>query len=127
MSSGGEFEAAALDACVPQGEPTVVPDKSFERGRTLPLKLQTSCGELPFTGSGGVPPRIVNLTRTGAAIDLLVLDPDAGDANNDGLDFRASGEQWIYDFPTRGLATGSYEISIETADGRTYTGAFILR
>jgi hypothetical protein len=67
------------------------------------------------------------LTREGDAIDLETIDPDAGMANDNGLLFRYSAPNWIYNLSTQGLAAGTYVVTIEMPDGLRYTAAFVLR
>ena len=121
------FQAPLAAPLVPEGNPVVLPNKAFKQGRTLPLKLQLFCGGLALTDSDVSPPQIVNLFRSGDPIDLETIDPDAGEANDNGLLFRSSDSKWIYNFKTKDLSTGTYTITIQMPDGRRFDGGFVLR
>jgi len=112
---------------VPDGEPVPLPDKAFKRGRTLPLKLQLFCGGTALTDADVAPPRIVALLRGGDAVALETIDPDAGEANDNGLLFRFSDGNWVYNFSTAGLTAGTYAITIEMPDGLRLSAAIVLR
>jgi hypothetical protein len=116
-----------LEPLVPWSDPVLIPDKAFKHGRTLPLKLQLSCGTTALTDADVAAPRIVSLVREGDAIDLETIDPDAGAANDNGLMLRYSAPNWIYNLSTQGLTTGTYVVTIETPDGLRYSAAFVLR
>jgi hypothetical protein len=116
-----------LEPLVPWTDPVIIPDKAFKQGRTLPLKLQLSCGATALTDADVAAPRIVALVREGDAIDLETIDPDAGAANDNGLLLRYSAPNWIYNLSTQGLTTGTYVITIEMPDGLRYSAAFVLR
>ncbi len=104
-----------------------LPDRAFKRGSTLPLKLQLLCGEMALTDENVAAPRIVGLTRNGDAVNLAIIDPDAGEANDNGVYFRYSEPNWVYNLSTRDLASGTYTIHIQMPDSRIYVAGFVLR
>lgn len=114
---------------VPEEETVApLPNMAFKLGRTLPLKLDYLCGAVPLTDAAGTaPPEIVGLERSGEAVPLEIIDPDAGAANDDGLAFRYSDEHWIHNFSTAGLGTGTFVITLELPDGRRFKSGFVLR
>ena len=60
-------------------------------------------------------------------MDLAIIDPDAGEANDNGLEFRYSEPNWVYNLSTKDLSTGTYELTIEMPDGQRYITGFVLR
>jgi len=104
-----------------------VPPKAFKRGSTLPLKLYLYCGSTMLTSAGVSPPLLVGLTRLGEEIPLNTIDPDSGEANDNGLLFRYAEPNWVYNFSTKDLSTGTYEIVIQMPDGRRFVAGFVLR
>ena len=111
------------------GDPIPLPDKAFKQGRTLPLKLQLFCGGTALTDADVAPPQIVALVPTsGTPVDLEVVDLDAGEANDNGLLFRYSDPNWVYNLSTKGLSgETTYTIVIEMPDGLRYAAAFVLK
>ena len=105
---------------VPEGTEPAMPKKAFKHGRVLPLKLQMACGGVALTDVEVAAPKIVAITpQGGTPIDLTVIDPDAGLANDNGLLFRSAGEKWVYNFNTKDLMPGTvYDVTIEIPDGR---------
>jgi len=116
-----------LAALVPEGGPPLLPDKAFKQGRALPLKLQLFCSAAALTDFNVPAPRIVGLRRNGDTIDMATLDLDAGESNDSGTMFRYSAPNWVFNLNTKGLAAGTYIITIETPDGQRYSAAFVLR
>ena len=118
-----------LVALVPEGtNPVPQPSKAFKQGRTLPLKLQLFCMGLALTDSDVSPPKIAKIQRIGdPPVDLLIIDPDAGEANDNGLEFRYSAPNWVYNLSTKDLSPGKYEMTIEMPDGQRYVTGFVLR
>jgi hypothetical protein len=117
-----------LAALAPEDSGLVpLPGKAFKQGSTLPLKLRMSCGATALTAADVAPPRIVALTLFDDPILLTTIDPDAGEANDNGLLFRYSEPNWIYNLSSRDLATGTYILVIELPDGRRFAASFVLR
>ncbi len=116
-----------LAALVPEGMSPPLPQHAFKQGRTLPLKLQMFCHATALTDADVAAPRIVGLLRGGDPVDLTTVDPDAGEANDNGVLFRYSAPNWVYNLNTQGLAPGTYLIIIELPDGQRYVAAFVLR
>lgn len=104
-----------------------LPSRAFRAGRTIPLKMTLTCGGAPLSDSQVAPPRIVSLYRAGDAVPLDVIDPNAGESNDNGLLFRFSDDKWIYNLSTVQLRIGTFKITVETPDGRRWDGAFVLR
>jgi hypothetical protein len=104
-----------------------LPDHAFRAGRTVPLKLTLLCGGEPLSDAQVDSTRILSLYRSGDAIPLDVIDPNAGSSNDNGLLFRYSEGSWIYNLSTAQLAVGTYRITIEMPDGRRWEAAFVLR
>ncbi len=115
-----------LDMLVPAGGTVIFPDKAFKQGRTLPLKLELSCGGMPLVDVVNKP-RIVRLERMGSPLDIDTLDLDAGAANDNGLVFRLSDSQWIYNLSSRDLLTGTYVVTIRLPDGTDHQAGFVLK
>jgi hypothetical protein len=109
------------------GDPLVYPDKAFNGGRTLPLQLKLLCGSMLLTDADVAAPRIVAITLSGQPLDLETMDLDAGQSNDSGVDFRYESGAWKFNLSTKGWATGSYVVTIQTPDGRRYNAAFVLR
>ncbi len=109
-----------LGDLVPEGAEPPMPKNAFKHGRVLPLKLQMACGGVNLTENDVSAPMIIAITpQGGTPIDLTVIDPDAGEANDNGLLFRNSGSNWIYNFNTKDLMSGTvYDMTIELPDGR---------
>jgi len=105
---------------VPEGVEPAMPNKAFKHGRVLPLKLQMACGGVALTDVEVAAPKIVTITpQGGTPVDLAVIDPDAGEANDNGLLFRSAGENWVYNLNTKDLMPGTvYDVTIELPDGR---------
>jgi hypothetical protein len=103
-----------------EGAEPPMPNKALKHGRVLPLKLQMACGGVGLTDSDVAAPRIVAITpQGGTPIDLEVIDSDAGEANDNGLLFRNSESNWIYNLNTKDLMSGTvYDVTIELPDGR---------
>jgi hypothetical protein len=116
-----------LGVLVPDGNAPPLPQHAFKAGRTLPLKLQISCGGFPLGDAAVAAPRIVGLVRNGDALDISTIDLDAGQSNDSGVLFRFEGGSWVYNLSTQGLATGTYTITIEMPDGQRYAAGFVLR
>ncbi|KAF0192708.1 MAG: hypothetical protein FD165_478 [Gammaproteobacteria bacterium] len=115
-----------LDMLVPAGGIVTFPDKAFRQGRTLPLKLELSCGGMPLVDVVNKP-RIVRLERMGSPLDIDTLDLDAGAANDSGLVFRLSDSQWVYNLSSRDLLTGTYVVIIRLPDGTDHQAGFVLK
>ncbi len=90
------------------------------------MKLRLFCGVTALTNADVSPPQIVALVRGGDAIDLEMVDLDAGMANDNGVFFRFSDPNWVYDLSTKALGSGTYTITLEMADGLRYTASFVL-
>ncbi len=110
-----------------EAEPPLLPTKAFKQGSTIPLKLQLFCSGMACTNANVTPPRIVGLFATGGPIDLTVVDIDAGAANDNGVYFRFSDPNWVYNLSTQGLSAGTYTITIQLPDGRRFNAGFVLR
>jgi N-acetylneuraminic acid mutarotase len=118
---------APLASLVPEGDSVPLPDHAFKRGRTLPLKVQMSQDGTPLADADSAP-RIVGLVRIGdPPLDLTTIDLDAGQANDSGMLFRFEDGSWVYNLSTKGLATGTYTLTVEMPDGQRYSAGFVLR
>ena len=118
-----------LSSLVPEGVEPVMPNKAFKHGRVLPLKLQMACGGISLTELEVVAPRIIAISQNGTApIDLTIIDPDAGEANDNGLQFRYSEPNWVYNLSTKDLIKNTmYDVTIELPDGRRMVARFALK
>ncbi|OGP75237.1 MAG: hypothetical protein A2Y80_00375 [Deltaproteobacteria bacterium RBG_13_58_19] len=114
----------------PYGEAVPYPDRTFKQGSTLPLKL------LLFSAGGNVltdadvetPPRIVGVMTDDFSSYLPLDNLDAGEANDDGEDFRFANGNWVYNLSTRGLPRGiKYRTTVEMSDGRQFVTGFALK
>ncbi len=114
---------------VPEGEAeTPLPDKAFKANRTIPLKLEYSCGAVPVTGADDVsPPELEEVWLVGAAEPLEIINPEEGDDVDSGTSFRFSDSHWIYNLSTRGFEPGTYELILTVPDGRRFKTGFVLR
>ena len=61
------------------------------------------------------------------AIDLETVDLDAGDSGDSGPFFRFSDDKWVYNLSTKGTDSGTFSITLEMPDGRTYVTGFVLK
>ena len=88
-----------------------------------------SCGATELTDAEISPPRIVAIAAMeGAPVDLDVIDPDAGEANDNGVLFRYSAPNWVHNLNTTDISAGfTYIITIEMPDGVRYDGKFALK
>ncbi|HEV8383250.1 MAG TPA: PKD domain-containing protein, partial [Candidatus Acidoferrales bacterium] len=109
------------------GNPLVYPDKAFKLNRTLPLRLQLSCGSMVLGSSNVAAPQIVGITRGSDALDLSTMDLDAGESNDNGVAFRFSDPSWVFNLSTKGWTAGTYFVTIQMPDGLRYNSAFVLR
>jgi len=116
-----------LAALVPEGDEPPLPGNAFKTGSTLSLRLQLLFQGVFLTDADVAAPRIVSLVREGNAIDLQTIDLDSGAANDNGLVFRFSDGNWVYNLSTRGLSTGTYGLTIELPDGFRYSARFVVR
>jgi hypothetical protein len=116
-----------LAALTLDGNPLVYPDKAFKLNRTLPLRLQLSCGSMVLGSSNVAAPQIVGITRGSDALDLSTMDLDAGESNDNGVAFRFSDPAWVFNLSTKGWTAGTYFVSIQMPDGLRYNSAFVLR
>lgn len=113
---------------VPDGAPDVpMPPHAMKKGRTIPLKLRMYCGTRLLTDADVPPPAIVGIWRNGDAVNLSVIDPDPGEANDNGTLFRFSEDKWIFNLSTAWASAGRYEITVRMPDGSVYRSAFELR
>jgi hypothetical protein len=121
------FESPLADL-VPAGDPVPLPDKAFKLNSTLPLKLRLFCGSIVLTDTEVPPPKIVALVREGnAPVDLAVIDPDPGQANDTGPLFRFSENRRIYNLSTKHLRAGTYTITMVMPDDRSFDAGFVLK
>lgn len=127
VNVGVEGLLPPLAALAPEGGLVPVPEKAFKRGSTLPLKLRMFCGVTALTAQDVSAPQIVALTRFGEEIALATIDPDAGEANDNGLLFRYSEPNWVHNLSSKDLTIGTYIITIQLPDGRRFQTSFVLR
>jgi hypothetical protein len=85
------------------------------------------CGSTSLTDADVSAPEIVGVWRNGEAVNTSVIDPDPGQANDNGLLFRFSDDKWIYNLSTAWAQTGSYVIAVRMPDGKVYKSGFDLR
>lgn len=116
-----------LASLVPDGEVPPLPAHAFQQGRTIPLKLQLSCGDVLLTENDVKAPVIVGLAVNGEPFSLDGLDLDAGHSNNSGLAFRPSSGQWIFNLDTSALTLGDWVITLQLPDGRAVSARFVLQ
>lgn len=118
-----------LAELAPEGQLVPLPPRSFKAGGTLPLKLLLYCGSSPLTGADVAPPMLVGLIRWGTEVDIPLTDADSGQANDNGVLFRYSDGNWVFNLSTKnlGLTPGTYTITIEMPDTRRFSGSFVLR
>lgn len=116
-----------LAALVPYGGTPPVPQNAFKQGRTAPLKLRLFCGDVALTDQEVAPPRLVGLQRNGNPVPLDTIDPDPGEANDNGILFRYAAPNWVYNLSTANLKTGTYTVVVELPDGRYVVASFVLR
>lgn len=119
--------SAPMAELVPHWQDPPMPEYAFQRGRTIPLRLQLLCGDDPFTGGEVAPPEIAWLLRDYDEFPVWTIDPDSGLANDDGLAFRSAGSHWEYNLSTRDMTVGTYVIFILMPDGLVYSARFALR
>jgi hypothetical protein len=106
----------------------ILPDKAFQVNRTLPMKFDFLCGLTPVTDQDPfTAPELLSVSWVGEVEPLPAIDPDSGEARDSGVWFRYSGEHWIYNYSTQGLAGGTYEVRVRMPDGRVFKGGFVLK
>jgi hypothetical protein len=127
VNVGVEGLLPPLAALAPEGGLLDLPSRAFKRGSTLPLKLRMSCGATALTADDVAAPRIVSLILFDDPVPLATIDPDAGEANDNGVFFRYSEPNWVYNLSSRNLEVGTYIVVIELPDGRRLAASFILR
>jgi len=110
-----------------EGLPVPMPGIAFKQGSTLPLRLQLFRDGVALTNADVSPPQIADLLRNGEALDLAMMDLDAGQANDSGTLFRFSDSNWVYNLSTQGLSPGTYTITIRMPDGRRWDAGFVMR
>jgi hypothetical protein len=99
----------------------------FEAGRTLPLKLQLSCGGRALTSVDTAPPRLAAVALISSSVSgTLAAVPLEITADTGGV-FRSENTKWIYNLSTKGLSPGSYQVVIAMPDGLTYKTIIALR
>ena len=92
------------------------------------MKLSLFCGLVVLTDLDVAAPKIVGLAATGPAMNVEVTELDAGQSNENSLDFRFAGGFWVYNLSTAGLAPNKiYVLTIEMPDGRLFRAVFDLR
>jgi len=118
-----------LASLVDEGDEPTMPNKAFKHGRTLPLKLELACGSTLLNSADVAAPTIVSIAPQGATpLDLAVIEPDAGEANDNGLLFRFADPQWVYNLNTKDLMPGTvYDVTIKMPDGRNLVSRFALK
>jgi hypothetical protein len=110
-----------------EGLPVAMPGNAFKQARTLPLRLGLLRDGVALGNADVSPPQIVALIRNGAPLDLATMDLDAGQANDNGVLFRFSDGNWVYNLSTQGLSPGTYTITMQMPDGRRWNAGFVLR
>jgi hypothetical protein len=99
----------------------------FEAGRTLPLKLQLSCGGRVLTSVDTAPPRLAAVALVSNVVSGTLAPVGLEVSADTGGVFRSENTKWIYNLSTKGLAPGSYQIAIAMPDGLTYRAIIALR
>ncbi len=70
----------------------------------------------------------MGLVPDGEAVNSEVTELDAGQSNENSLDFRFAGGFWVYNLSTASLAPDTiYVLTIEMPDGRLFRAVFDLR
>jgi hypothetical protein len=82
---------------------------AFAAGRTVPIKFQLTDYNKNF------------ITSLSAVTALQVICPDSSTHTISGLRYDSTANQFIANWSTKGLAAGSYTISLSLLDGTTYT------
>lgn len=96
--------------------------KSFNAGRTIPLKLTGALGSAAVTNTNAATaPRIAALLQVPPFGAPTTVTPSGGDTV-----FRFDSGQWICNLSTKGLAVGTYVVQIQFWDGRILEAAFVL-
>ena len=72
-------------------------------------------------------PSVAAISRTGQELNLPALDLDSGQSADNGLLFRSSATEWVYNLSTKDLEPGDYEIIVVTPEGLGFKAAFSLR
>lgn len=114
---------------VPTDETPVTPDFAFRQGRTLPLRIQISCGDSVLSDLDVSAPAITEIVRVnGSDINMEVSDLNSGKSNDYGSLFRYSEDgNWVYNLGTKNLIAGSYHITVQMPDEVSYVGSFVLK
>lgn len=91
--------------------------------------LLFSAGGTGFTDADvETPPRIVGVMTDDFSSYLLLDNLEAGEANDDGEDFRFADGNWVYNLSTRGLQRRiKSSVTVEMPDGRQFVTGFALK
>ena len=117
-----------LTRLVPAGDPVPFPNRSFNAGNSLPLKMRQLCGGIELKGADADPPQIVGIseaTRGEIDISTLVINDDT--SSSDSL-FRwnETTKRWIFNMRTDPLGTGVFTLTIKIAGKKDYVTGFEL-
>jgi stigma-specific protein Stig1 len=117
-----------LTRLVPMGDPVQFPNRSFNAGNTLPMKMRQLCGGVELKGADADAPQVVGLseaTRGPIDISTVVINDDT--STSDPL-FRwnETTKRWIFNMRTSPLGTGVFTLTIRIAGRKDYVTGFVL-
>jgi hypothetical protein len=116
----------SLPSYAAQVQPPLNPDGTsvfnYRRG-SVPVKfILTADG----TSTCDLPPATISLFRTSGMSPGLINESDYTAPSDDGVDFRISGCQYIYNLDTKHLGPGSYSVRINISDAEAGSAIFGL-
>lgn len=100
--------------------PYVAPPKAFKMGSSIPLKWQYTDFAGTVVNSSAANPSIQIVNSLGASITL-------NDPGNSGLRYDSASNMWHFNWQTKGLQPGIYNISITSGQSGQTNGPFSIQ
>lgn len=122
------FMAPLSARLMPDGGPIYYSSGSFNKGKTVPLKMRLSCGGLVLPTSGIIPsPQIIAVVHATLGPQPLTNINGANGANPNDPAFACSSSQCEFQLRSKDLPLGVYVISVRMPDSRVFRAGFTLR
>ncbi len=122
------FLAPVNARLMPDGGPVYYSNGSFNKTKTVPLKLQLFCGGQLLVTSGIDPvPSIVAVVHQTLGPQPLTNVNGANNANPNDPAFACTSTQCDFQLRTKDLPLGVYVISVRMPDSRVFRAGFTLR
>jgi hypothetical protein len=101
----------------------VVAGRAYKLGSTIPVTFTLTGASAQITNAAA---RLF-ITQVGTSAQASEFTPTASGAANTGNAFRYDGSQYIFNWSTKGLAAGSWQIRADLGDGTTHAVVIQLR